>query len=50
VPDRISIDERFAKLGLGLDAWNKPGSVHVYESLGLRAERVYKTHEELYRR
>ena len=33
----------FAKLGLGLDASNKTGSVQVYESLGLRAERAHKT-------
>jgi hypothetical protein len=25
-------------------------AVHIYESLGLRAERDYKTHEKLYRR
>jgi mycothiol synthase len=39
----------FSKAGLGVDASNETRAVHVYESLGMRAERVYLTYEKLYR-
>jgi mycothiol synthase len=40
----------FSKVGLGVDASNETRAVRVYESLGMRAERVYLTYEKLYRR
>jgi mycothiol synthase len=40
----------FSKVGLGVDASNETRAVHVYESLGMQAERVYLTYEKLYKR
>jgi mycothiol synthase len=37
------------KVGLGVDASNETQAVRVYESVGMRAERVYGTYEKLYR-
>lgn len=39
-----------SKVGLGVDASNETGAVHVYENLGMQAERVYLTYEKLYER
>jgi mycothiol synthase len=38
----------FSKVGLGVDASNETRAVHVYESVGMRPERVYATYEKLY--
>ena len=40
----------YPKVGLGVDASNETHAVHVYEKVGMRAERVYVTYEKLYRR
>jgi mycothiol synthase len=39
----------YSKVGLGVDASNETRAVHVYESLGMRTERVYATYEKLYK-
>lgn len=39
-----------SKVGLGVDASNETRAVHVYQNLGMQAERVYLTYEKLYRR
>jgi mycothiol synthase len=39
-----------AKVGLGVDASNEDRAVHLYESAGMRPERVYVTYEKLYKR
>jgi mycothiol synthase len=40
----------FPKVGLGVDASNETRAVHLYEKLGMQAERVYVTYEKAYGR